>query len=386
MAPPKAADSSLEALKSLVGSAAALILQFETTLQGISSGQPAATAPPSSSSPSTSSSAIDSLSLAHDSATLIKAHTTKLSLLIINEPFTPSAIIKVLKELIAGPIPGIVSATQLCEADRYTAVARQDLAWRCHRVLKELRGLVETIPLDGKILSAEKKNGAQGGMGSLTATGVIWSACDDVMLLKTTGIANILIKKVQQYKDTLQDVLDELKEWKEEGEQEEEEEEGGDEGQDEVEYVTNHLDATHLSTQDMLDDLMNTQHIPRDDPDKIKERLESCLKRLRLTTLLYSAIVKRRLKVLPALPASSPTPVAKRVDEVFVILKRITEHFNEVACAFYEMEPDAIDESMDACFFDAFAASEILMKPWDGDRDEFTDWAEKFQVSIKKPD
>jgi hypothetical protein len=379
MAPSKAPDSSLASLKSLVQSTSSIISQLEAVLHSVAIDSPSTRTPPLSSNAPPSP--IDALSLAHDSASLIKAHTTKLSLLIINEPFTPSAIVKVLKELVAGPIPAIASAVQICEADKYTAVVQQDLAWRCYRILKELKAFVEVIPLDGKVLSAAKKNGAHGDMGSITATGVIWAACDEVIMLKQLGIAGLLVKKVEEYRDMLKDVLEELKEWKVEGELD-----GDDEEEDQVEYVTNQLDTTHLSAQDMLDDLMNPQHIPRDDPDKIRERLDSCLKRLRMTTLLYSAIIKRRLKVLPPLPASVSGSVIKRLDEVFPILKRTYHRFNEVACAFYEMEPDAIDQAMDASFFDAFAASEMLMKPWEGQRDEFTDWAEKFQVSIKQPD
>lgn len=377
MASSQAASAALEGLKSLLQTSSTLIRQLEDVLHQITLGKDASTPPSTSFTPQS----IDAFALAGDSASLIRAHSTKLSLLIINEPFTPSAIAKVLQELVAGPVPGIASAVQICAAERYTAVARQDLASRSHRVLKELRGLIDVIPLDGKILPAEKKDGVKGDKGSIAATGVIWAACDDVISLRNLGVANLLVKKVQQYRDTLQDVLDELKEWKEEGEEQEE-----DEDADEVEYVTNQLHTTHLSAQDMVDDFMNTRHIPRDDQDKIGERLETCLKRLRLTTLLYTAIVKRRLKVLPPLPASDPTPVAKRLDEVLAVLKRIPDQFNEVACSFYELEPDAIDRAMDTCFFDAFAASEMLMKPWEGDRDEFSAWVEKFQVSIKKPE
>lgn len=378
---------TLQGLQTLVQTSVALTKQFEEVLNQVARGQSKTAPPPTSNDDEDDdtphSQNIDALSLAHDSASLIRAHSTKLSLLIINKPFTPSAVVKVLQELVAGPIPGIASAVQVCAADRYTSVVRDDLAWRCHRILKELRGLIEVIPLNGDILPPEKRDGVRGDKGSLTVTGVIWAACDDVIQLKNLGVANLLVKKVQQYRDTLQDVLDELKEWKEEGEQRDGDEQ---DDEDEVEYVTNQLDTTHLSAQDMVDDLMNTRHIPRDDSDKIGERLEACLKRLRLTTLLYAAIVKRRLKVLPPLPLSPSSSVPKRLDEVLAILKRLTDRFNEVACAFYDLEPDAIDQSMDACFFDAFAASEMLATPWDGGKDEFTDWVQKFQVSIKKPE
>ncbi|KAK7911527.1 hypothetical protein PG985_014008 [Apiospora marii] len=383
MATAQAPAGSNDALNKIVQTTSALISQFEPVLHAAATDKTSlATTPPSSSS-TPQSQTIDALSLAHDSASLIRAHSTKISLLIINEPFTPSAIVKVLKELVAGPIPGIASAVQACDVDRYTAVARQDLAWRCYRVLKELKTLIEAIPLNGKVIPPEKKNGITGGLGSMTVTGVIWAACDDVILLKKLGIAGLLVKKVEQYRDTLKDVLDELKEWKEEGEEAEDEEE------DEVEYVAHQLDATSLSvqdTQDALDDLMNTRHIPRDDPDKLGERLDSCLKRLRLTTLLYSAVVKRRLKTLPSLPADPGSAVVRRLDEVFPLLRGLPNRFNELACTFYELEPGPIDDAMDACFFDAFAASEMLMKSWAGQKDEFTEWAEKYQVSIKKPD
>ncbi|CAJ2504632.1 Uu.00g120260.m01.CDS01 [Anthostomella pinea] len=379
---PTTVNNPLETLDSLVQSTTSLVAQLETLLHSVASSTTYATI----TSPSTDSQAPDVLSLAHDSASLIKAHTTKLSLLIINEPFTPSAIVKVLRELVGGPIPGIATAVQICEPHNYTTVARQDLAWRCYRVLKELKGLVAAIPFDGKALPDARKNGSSGGKGSIAATGVIWAACDDVMLLKKLGIAGLLVKKVEDYRDTLKDVLEELKEWSEEVEDEDEDDDEAADDEDEVHHVTGQMQNTHISTQEMLDDLMNSQRIPRDDPDKIRERLDSCLKRLRLTTLLYSAIVKRRLKIMPPLPTQTPSPVAQRLDEVFPILKRLPHRFGEVAGAFYDLDPNAIDRAMDSCFFDVFAASEMLSKPWIGETDEFTEWVAKFKVSIKKPD
>ncbi|OTA99378.1 hypothetical protein M426DRAFT_325178 [Hypoxylon sp. CI-4A] len=385
MATNSADGDALEALKSLVKSTIELISQLERFLHSIAVDNTSEiTAPPSSPS---SSESINPLSLAHDSATLIKAHTTKLSLLIINEPFTPSAISKVLRELVAGPIPALASAVQLCDADQYTKVARQDLAWRCYRVLKELKGLVEVIPLNGKVLPTAQKNGTKGDKGSMVATGVIWAACDDVILLKKLGIAGLLIKKAEEYRDRLKDVLEELKEYSEEEDEESDEDSDVDQSHDtNVNNIAGQMQNTHISTQEMLDDLMNPRHIPRGDPDKIRERLDSCMKRLRLATLLYTAIVKRRLKSLPSLPSPTQAELPQRLDEVFPLLKRLPDRFEEVVLAFYELDRDAIDRYMDSCFFDAFAASEMLMKPWDGQRDEFTDWAEKFQVGIKKPD
>ncbi|GAW17644.1 hypothetical protein ANO14919_071040 [Xylariales sp. No.14919] len=381
--PPKAADGSLESLKTLVQSTISLITQFENSLHAVAFDKPDSSTPLPTRDAADAAGSVDALSLAHDSASLVKAHTTKLSLLIINEPFTPSAIAKVLRELVAGPIPAIATAVQLCTTDAYTTIVRQDLAWRCYRVLKELRGLVEVIPLDGKILPADRKNGANGDKGSMVTTGVIWAACDDVILLKKLGIAGLLVQKAEEYKDTLEDVLEELREWSEEVEEENEDDDEEDEN---VQQITDGLQNTHVSTQQMIDELMTSQRIPRNDPDKIRERLDSCLKRLRLTTLLYSALIQRRIKALPPLPTEQATPIVRRLDEVYPILKGLPHHFGDLACAFYDLDTGAIDKAMDSCFSDAFAAAEILKTPWSGTQDRFTEWAGKFQIGIKKSD
>ncbi|KAK4187073.1 hypothetical protein QBC35DRAFT_499759 [Podospora australis] len=395
-------SDTLEALKTVVSNALSLINQLEAVVSAITArkvtnivGGDTPTAH-SQQQPTGGNSQLDALSLAYDSATLIKAHATKVSLLIINEPFTPTAITKVLRELVAVPIPGLVSSAQVCTPERYTQLIQQELAWRVSRVLRELKALLSRIPDDGKVLVDAKRNasaGAAGGQGSIAATGLLWAACDDLMAFSKKGFAGNLVHKADQLRDTLKDVMEELKEWGEEtGEKEGEDDDDDDDedGDDGVAQVTAGLSSSSLSstsnTQAMLDSLMDSQqYIPRDDPDKIRERLESCLKRLRLTTLLYQATVKRRLKTLPHVPPASGQNVTGRLDEVFALLKGIPERFESLAMAFYELDPFEIDRVMDQCFFDAFAASELLAKPWDGrQKDEFTDWALRFQVEIKK--
>jgi hypothetical protein len=404
--PLKMASSTntAEALNTVIATTTSLVAQLEgvvaTVANGTSTGQENATSGSATSS-STSNASIDALALCSDSATLLKAHATKISLFIINEPFTPSAIVKVLREISSGALPGLASAVQICDPARYTKVVQKELAWRVGRVLKEFKELVARIPQDGKILSGAKKDGfASKGTGqekgSIATTGVLWSACDDIVQLGKMGVAGYLVHKVEQFRDTLKDVMEELKEWAEESDEAALEDENGEDDEDQgegesadVAEVTQSLQATHISdTQAMLDDLMDSQpHIPRDDPDQIRMRLDSCLRRLRLTTLLYQAVVKRRLKILPKLPqpVSSPdSTYASRLDEVMPVLGRIPDGFSNLALAFYDLEPSEIDRLMDQCFFDAFAVSELLVKSWDGRKDEFADWAAKFQVEIKK--
>ncbi|CAN8098125.1 unnamed protein product [Discula destructiva] len=392
-----AASLGQEELSSLIDKATQLIYGIEASLKDVvdSNGVSGLSADKWTSAAGVDDrSPLDSLALARDVATLIKAHSTKVSLFIINEPYTPSAISAVLKQLVESVIPALATAVQQCHADLYTKAIRRDLAWRCGRVLKELRELIEKIPKDGKVVPQNKRNGLShttAEKGTVAITGLLWGVCDEVITFANMGVAGILAQKAEQFRDTLKDVLDELKEWAEEQDElgaEDSDDAGDVQDEDQAEDLADAMSNTHISTQAMLDDYMNSSsNIPRDDPDKIRERLDSTLRRLRLTVLLYQALHKRRLKTLPRLPLSSAdtkSVVVSRLDEVLPLLGKIADRFNSLAVAFYELDSDEITKLMDHCFFDAFAVSELLAKPWEGQKDEFTDWVVKFQVEIKK--
>jgi Grap2 and cyclin-D-interacting len=316
---------------------------------------------------------INALSLAYDASSLIRAHTTKLSLLIINTPFTPSAISMVLRELGSGPLPALATAVEVCYAASYTKIVRTELQWRVEKIFTELSGLIKITPLDGKVLSAEQRDGSAGGREkwSLTATGVLWQACDDVMKLKGLGIAGLVAEKAEQYKETLKDALEELREWGEETPDNDEGDERSNEGPGN--------DDTN-SAQDMVDNFFGpSNHIPTNDSSQIRGRLSESLQRLKLIQHLYSAVIKRRLKTVPILPfdrnqSFGLNNVVQRIDEVMAILRKLPDLADELAGAFYELDIEDIDKRMDDCFFTGFAASELLALDWKGEKDEFSSW------------
>ncbi|KAM3547984.1 hypothetical protein MY1884_009363 [Beauveria asiatica] len=334
------------------------------------------------------------LDLARDATTLVRAHSTKLSLLLINEPFTPSAIADVLNQLISGPVLGLASAAQACDPAQYTAFFRKELAWRARRILVTLSELLGKIPKDGVVLSGAKKGGfAADNKGSLPSTGILWSACDEMLVLINGGIKNYFITKVDQWKETLEDIMEELKEWGDEqpddNDEEDDDDDDDDVGNDDINQEANTaLLNSSVSTQDMLDHLMSSsQPIPRDDPKGIRPRLDSTLRRVRLVVLLYQAISKRRLKQLPPLPLppdSTYTNMPRRLDEAVRVLSALPESFGDLVSVFYDMEPAVIDRAADDCFFEAFAAGELLSAPWYGGQDEFSEWTEKFKTEIKR--
>lgn len=384
--------TGLDALNNLITSTLDLITRLETVVANITaenrSSSTSSTTSPEETTSTNPHPEINPLSLASDSATLLRAHATKLSLLIINEPFTPSAIISILRQLSSGPLPGLASAAQICVPSQYTQTISQDLGYRISLALKETKALIQKVPTDGKALK-DDNNGQKKKGGSIANTGTLWAACDELVAFAKRGFAGNLTKKTEELRDTVKDVMEELKEWGEEmGSDDEEDEEDEEEEEDDegVKDVTQSLEAAKIAdTQAMLDDLMNSSsYIPRDDPDKIRERLESCLRRLRLVTLLYQATLKRRFKNLPQAAPAEGSDIPKRLDEIMVLLRKIPERFGSLALAFYELDPVEIDKLMDQCFFDCFAVAELLIKPWDGEKDEFSDWVVKFQAEVKK--
>jgi Grap2 and cyclin-D-interacting, N-terminal len=352
-------EQDLAALKATVSTASTLIVQLQTTAPAAQSKK---------------QNDVDALSLAHDAASLIRAHTTKLSLLIINKPFTPTAVSTVLRELVAGPLPALASAIELCTADRYTKAMSAELKYRARKVFVDLGTLVQAVPLDGKILSDDAKNGtgAEKGNGSLAVTGTVWEACDGVIELKKLGVAGLVIQKAEGYRDLLKDALEELQEWAEEESDEEEDAED--------------VDGEEDSAQAEVDNIFGSQrHIPSDDPESIRPRLESSMKRLRLLILMYQAVTKRRFKTLPPLPHPELPPELEKksggdpgivncLDEVLDVMKKIPDITDELASAFYELDTKEIDTRMDQCFFTGFSVAELLLKNWEGQKDEFSTW------------
>jgi hypothetical protein len=384
----KTPSSALQELDALVTNASALLTQLEATLTSLSkkTRQAAARKPASATD-------VDPLKLAHDSASLIKAHTTKLSLLIVTEPFTPSAICKVLRELISGPAPALAVAAEACDPARYTLDYSQELLSRCHMALRDLRAFILKIPTDGNVLSAgEQRASADGtGKGSMAMTGVLWSVCDNIVRFAEDGVPAFYIKKVEETRLMLQDIMEELKEWGEEEDDDDDDDFAGEADRADLDSAVdvndsglNEPTSQEGAAQALLDQLMNSSKaIPRDDTNGIRDRLETCTRRLRLSMILCQAVTKRRLKTAPALPTADGRAV-EILESMARELKRLPDQFEDAAMGFYDLDVAAIDSSMDVCSATAVGVAKGLSVSWGGSADEFTEWAEKFEAQMTK--
>ncbi|EFX00191.1 hypothetical protein CMQ_7193 [Grosmannia clavigera kw1407] len=409
MPPPEGSLSGVDALNGLVENSVLVVQklnayvkdiyrQANTQCCGRQSTEIAALSADAWNPPAT----LNALALAQDAAVLIRAHATKISLLIINEPFTPSAISKVVQEVMGGPVPALSNAAHECYGDRYTYDFQRELALRCQRVLTQVELLLNSIPKDGKVLKTDKKevatkrgtssvktNSAVAERGAFTEIGILWTECDSVVALAKGGVRDRLIQIVGQLAETLKDELEELKEWSEEDADDDDDEDDADDDANDSDDAAGTSDIAsddhHASTQAMLDDLMDAgRHIPTADPEGLRPRLEVTLRKIRMTHLLCTAIVKRRIRSLPTLPTEKPSNIAARLDNAMMVLQELPDRLGELAAAFYDLSASRVDSHMGQCFEDAFVASELLVLSWDGKQDTFSDWTTKFQAEIRK--
>ena len=202
MAPPSSAD--LKALNTLITSTQAVLAQFTASL--------------ADSAPKTTEripNPPNPLQVFSDAARLVKAHVTKLSLLVINKPFTPTAVTKVLRELATSCLPALISGVQICQQDKatWTELMGREAQLRTRRVFKELETLLQEI----QSVAQGAEAGTSGGRDSLSATGVVWESCDSLAELNTLGIAGLAVQKAEQWRDTIRDAIEELQEWAEGG-------------------------------------------------------------------------------------------------------------------------------------------------------------------------
>lgn len=367
---------------------------------------------------------VDAFALARDAAVLLRAHGTKISLLMINEPFTPSAIGRVVQEMDRAVL-SLGTAVQQCYGDRYTNHVRQEMARRCAGVLEQTQSLLRAIPRDGRVLPEAQRTGGAGtgtssryqskamaDRGSYTKIGILWAECDGLVAFARGGIHGFLAQLVGELADQLKDEQEELREWGDEDDGDDdlvapEGNGGGSGGVDDDSVSDSGYDdgeearAVHGgggggggddddAAQAMLDALMSTRHIPADDPDGLRPRLETALKKIRLVLLLCRAVTKRRLTRpdLPALPAPTPEgQVAARLDGALAALQTTVNRFEDLAAAFYKLDAAGVDAVMGQCFDAAVAVSRQLARPFvlkeGGSGDPFSDWAAKFESEIK---
>ncbi|KAI9797291.1 MAG: hypothetical protein M1833_005587 [Piccolia ochrophora] len=387
MAPSVPSTKELSTLKLTVSTTSTLISQFQSSLTANATDKPQsienASTPPSTADPAPPH---DPIPLIHTSATLVKAHTTKLSLLILNRPFTPSALSTVLRELSTGALPLLLTAVEACDPSVFTHLFHKELRACTQRLLQDLASLVGEIPLD--VASASKASGSASGEGStLPTTGLVWSACDALTTLASQGISGLLVRKAQEYRDLLADAIAELDEWSKE------ESEAADDD-DDVEDSEKEDDPI---SDNATDNVLAFGADSGPPPESIRPLLKTSLTRLTFIKHLYTAIIKHRLRSIPSPQShvsatiSSTPPFVTTVDKAMRSLCEIPEETDELANAFYEHDAETADTLLKHCVSLAQDAAKTLHDGWQGaaeasSKDAFRAWVEMWTRLVGNAD
>jgi hypothetical protein len=367
----KSADNSMKNLVELTDRYETLLSRFLETLTSTSTDTKASssiTDPP------------NPLHVFRDSAQLVKAHTTKLSLLVLNKPFTPSAISGELKSAVEVCLLGMMGALEIMEGDasKETAPAKQlGSRWgatmvkesraRIAKVVREMRVMVQEVRnvLDDENYSQQDASSSNKSTSrdTLSSTGVVWEACDHLIELERLGVAGLAVQKAEQYRETLLDALTELKGWVEEADEED------DEG-----YNTDGFE------DDFKDYFGESSKIPKGDT-ALRSQVDDSLRKLKTISFLFQAVSKRRFKTFPsALPDLVAT---RRLEDTLSYLRTIPETVDELAASFYALDGNEAQSHLEACIAAAMHSNEIMKLDWFGNEDEFTQWCMKWRDAMK---
>ncbi|KAF1953573.1 hypothetical protein CC80DRAFT_419574 [Byssothecium circinans] len=329
----------------------------------------------------------DPLEVAKAYTTLLKSHTTTLSLLLLTPPLTPSALMKKIGEVSSGVLSNLVAAAtaeggtkqglgSLMQGELRAGVRRVLGGWG--EVLSLVLRLAERRQaIDGKTPTKKDEGLTENERQEvLAATGVVWDSCDALLRFCDNGIVGLVVKKAQEWRSVLLDAVEELKEWGEDVDDEEDKDgaEGSDLEDDEFRHE---------------DDIFGAANKLGKGDKEMKELLDRSVKKLKMVGMLYQALIKRRLKTFP--PAAKATPATAtngekkdedgsvvKLEKLMTHLRAIPENVDDLASAFYDLDEEEAKKTFEKCCSEARNAAALVRQSWTGTDDEFTAWSGKW--------
>ncbi|KAL8690418.1 MAG: hypothetical protein Q9218_004130 [Villophora microphyllina] len=374
MAPP---SSSIEHLATPLKTLNGLLEHFQTSLSTISTGTPIAEPP-------------NALSVLHDSSSLLRAQVTKLSLLLLNKPFTPSAIASVITSINGEILPGLMAVHELCQPFVYSQILHRETQTQLRDLVEGLVRLVRQIPkdeLETRSLDAKREE-------ILNSTGHVWQTCDRLIKVAGMGIVGLAVEKAKAYYALVKDAVEEIEDWDPDDEENDpfgESDPGS--SIDERAKSTTTKAANGVGKNGVING-SNTQNEPLAlDNLQITDMhatKDFALKILKLVRMLYPAVLKRRISHFPPFTRTSSTsslPSAVEivtVDQIIRHLHRLSEEADELAAALYERDSPEVERRIHV--LKALAERSIggVKHGWAGQEDEFSTWSTKWVQRINE--
>ncbi|PWY77972.1 hypothetical protein BO83DRAFT_376941 [Aspergillus eucalypticola CBS 122712] len=299
-------------LQSTLTTSVTLLEQFQGALASSSSDI----------SSSTDLSAKDALPLLSAASTTLKSQATKLSLLTITSPFTPSAATSVINALNESVLPSLVAAALLVTPAHHTKAFQSEVHALTQTALKETTVLLQEVQtVANKAEDAQKKEGglSQSEKDAVTvAAGRLWDSCDVLIDIAAKGVVGFVVRRVEEWRDLVRDAVQEIEEW-------DPDEEGDD-------FFDDLLSDDGKGKGDE-DDEEDEEEEDEDEEDTaaLHEQKKSALRILKPVSQIYPTITANRLKK----SSDSPSLVGK-LEALMKYLQQIPGHIDEVAGALYE--------------------------------------------------
>lgn len=352
-----------EKLQQLLTTSLALSEQFQTTLASAnvfasndSQQQPLANAP-------------NPLKLLSDSSKTLRSHVTKLSLLAITAPFTPSAISTVLSDVNGTALPSLVTAALLITPDEHTTAYSSEARVLVRTALKEYSSLTEEIQKVAK--REEKSELPKDEKDAITSqTGRVRDVCDEIMGLVEKGVAGFVVRRVEEWRDLIKDAISELEEWDPENEDD--------------------LDDFDLDNEENGNDKSPKEdHEGGEDDDDIaalQTHKKNTLRLLKPISQIYPAIISNRLKkeCFVIDEKTSQKDIIAKLNSLFVELQAIPGHVDEVAGSLYEGNLSGLSVHLRRARKCAERAVSLVAYPWNvAEEDKFTTWSATWMKVIE---
>lgn len=314
------------------------------------------------------------LPLLSSSATVLKSQVTKLSLLAINPPFTPSAVVKVISELNESVLPSLVTASLLITPETFTRVFHNEANVLVKTTLRELSvllGGIKAIAItEGKNIDAKQKDSLTG------STGRIWESCDELVDASQQGIIAVVIKKTEQLRDTVKDAIDELEEWDPENDDDDD-----DAFWDLLGEGDNDLEGTPTEKGKSKDG--EESEDAKRDIEGLQEHKKYALRIFKPVFKIYPGIIADRLKKTTISPEpSAPSSIHIRIlNDLTLNLQKIPDTIDEAVGALYDADIKRSEILVEEVKKFAVKALEISALSWDQDN---RDAGESSQQGIEK--
>ncbi|KAL9579470.1 MAG: hypothetical protein Q9212_005092 [Teloschistes hypoglaucus] len=328
--------------------------------------------------PRSSSQAPNALSVLHDSSSLLRAQVTKLSLLLLNEPFTPSAITSVITSINGEILPGLMAADELCQPRSYSHILHKEVRTQLGDLVEGLIGLVCHIPkneVGKRSLHAQREE-------ILKGTGQVWQTCDRLIKIAGMGIVGLAVEKAEAYHALVKDAVEELEEW--------------DPDDEDMDPFGGSSDSGSNSdgkepTLAVINGGVPDKKIPEKESLAL-DNLEitdmhavkgSTLKTLKLIHMLYPATLKRRISKFPPFARTSSTsslPLTAQIeilDQLMQDLRQFSEETDEIAAAIYGRDSADVERRIKVLKTLATRSVGGVKNDWENQEDEFSVWSTK---------